>query len=165
MPATSRNASSIEIGSTSGVKRRRMAITWRLTVRVLAAVDGQEDALRAERAGRSQRHRRADAEGARLVGRRADHAAIGRAATADDDRPAAQLRAIALLDGGEEGVEIDVQDGRAWTSASASSRGSARASRRGSMLGLREGAATVGPRAAQTASSGTAKSAGSRSTK
>ena len=28
----------------------------------------------------------------------------------DDDRAAAQLRAVALLDGGEERVEVDVQD-------------------------------------------------------
>ncbi len=52
---------------------------------VLAAVNGQEDSLRAERAGRSQRHRRADAERSRLVRGRADHAPIGRAATTDDD--------------------------------------------------------------------------------
>ena len=52
-----------------------------------------------------------DPEAARLVaGGRHHPALVGRAA-AHDDRPAAQLRSVALLDGGKERVEIDVQDG------------------------------------------------------
>ena len=62
------------------------------------------------RAGRPQGHRRADAEDPRLVGRGADDAAIVGPAAADDDRLAAQLGPVALLDGREERVEIDVED-------------------------------------------------------
>ena len=77
---------------------------------VLGTVDGHEDALRAERAGRAQRHGRAHAELARLVGGRADDAAVVGAATADDDRLAAQRRVVALLDGRKERVEVRMQD-------------------------------------------------------
>ena len=60
--------------------------------------------------GLAQRHRRVDPEPPRLVaGRRHDAALVGPAAP-DDDRPAAQLRVVALLDGREERVEVDVED-------------------------------------------------------
>ena len=85
-------------------------MTSRLTALVLAAVDGQEHALRAQPPGGPQRHRRVDAEHPRLVRRRRDDATLVRAAAADDDRPAAQLRPIPLLDGREERVEVDVED-------------------------------------------------------
>ena len=85
-------------------------MTCLLTARVLAAVDRHEDRVRAQRARGPQRHRRADAEHARLVRRGADDAAIVRPAAADDDRLAAQRRVVALLDRGEERVEVDVQD-------------------------------------------------------
>ena len=79
MPVTSRNASSIEIGSTSGVKRRRIVMTSRLTAEYLAPSTGRKTAVGQSAARRPQRHRRVDAELARLVGGRADDAAVGRA--------------------------------------------------------------------------------------
>jgi hypothetical protein len=51
-----------------------------------------------------------DAELARFVGGRHDHAASPLVA-ADDDRLAAQRRIVEHLDAGVEGVEIGVQDG------------------------------------------------------
>ena len=56
------------------------------------------------------RHRRADPEGPGLVGRRRHHAAA--ADPAHDDRLAAQRRLVALLHGGEERVQVDVEDRR-----------------------------------------------------
>ena len=109
-PVTSRNASSIEIGSTSGVNRRRIAMTSRLTAWYFAPSTGRKMPCGTEPAGRPQRHRRVDAERARLVARRADDAALVRPAAADDDRLAAQLRPVALLDRREERVEVDVED-------------------------------------------------------
>ena len=77
---------------------------------VLAPVDRQEHALRTEPARRPQRHRGVDAELARLVrGRRYD-APLVRPAAADDDGLAAQLRTVALLDRGEERIQVDVED-------------------------------------------------------
>ena len=55
------------------------------------------------------RHRREDAEPPRRVVRGRDHAAAVRVA-ADDERPPAQLGALELLDGGEEGVQVEVRD-------------------------------------------------------
>src|SRR2546423_14674371 len=51
-----------------------------------------------------------DSEGACLVTGRAHHAAVVGSATTHDDRLAAELRMVALLDGGEERVEVDVED-------------------------------------------------------
>ena len=52
-----------------------------------------------------------DPEDAGLVARGRDHTAgVLAPATPDDDRPPAELRPVALLDRGEEGIEIDVQD-------------------------------------------------------
>ena len=113
MPATSRNASSIETCSTSGREAPQDRHHLPADGAVLAAVDRHEDGVRAERRGRAQRHRGAHAEAARLVRGGADDTAIVRPAAADDDGPAAQLGSVALLDGREERVEIDVQDGRA----------------------------------------------------
>ena len=92
-------------------------MTSRLACWYLRAVDRQEEPVRAEPARGPQRHRGVDAELARLVARGADDAPLVRTAAADDDRLAAQLRAVALLDRGEERVEVDVQDrpGRALT--------------------------------------------------
>lgn len=53
-----------------------------------------------------------DAVAARLVRGSRHDASIARPTTAHDDRPAAQLRAVALLNGREEGVEVHVQDRR-----------------------------------------------------
>jgi hypothetical protein len=50
-------------------------------------------------------------EHARLIARGADDASIVGSAAADDHRLAAELRSIALLDGREERVQIDVEDG------------------------------------------------------
>ncbi len=60
-------------------------------------------------AGLGGAHRRAHAELPRLVARGGHHAAaVGVAA--DDERQAGELRALQHLDGGEEGVEVEVGD-------------------------------------------------------
>ena len=63
-----------------------------------------DDGVRTETPGAGAAHRGADAEGLRLVARGEHDAA------ADDHRPAAQTRIVALLDGREEGVQVGVQD-------------------------------------------------------
>jgi len=73
-------------------------------------VGHQERALRAEPLGLADRHGRAHAAGARLVRAGGDDAATA-TRPADDDGQAAQLGAPRLLDRGEEGVHVDVEDG------------------------------------------------------
>jgi hypothetical protein len=75
---------------------------------VFPHVAGNEDGVRAETACLEGGHRGMDAEGACLVARRGDDAA-GRP-SADDHRAAAQRGVVALLDGGEEGVHIGVEE-------------------------------------------------------
>ena len=60
------------------------------------------------------RHRREDAVPPRRVVRRRDHAAAVRVA-ADDERAPAQLGALQLLHGGEEGVQVEVGDDHGLT--------------------------------------------------
>ena len=71
-----------------------------------------EDGLRAAAQRLGARHRRADPEAARDVVRGRDDAAAVRVA-ADDERHAAELRALQLLDGGEERVQVEVGDDHA----------------------------------------------------
>ena len=68
-----------------------------------------DDERRAEAHGLGHRHRRADAERARLVARRRHDAAAIRLA-ADGQRLAAQRRVVALLDRRVERVHVDVED-------------------------------------------------------
>ena len=110
LAARSTNASSSDSGSTSGEIARSSAITARLVALVGVETADEERGVRAPRPRLGGRHRRADAELARLVRRRGDHAATADAA--DDDRLAAQRRLVPLLDGGEEGVEVQMQDRR-----------------------------------------------------
>ena len=78
---------------------------------VSTAIDRQEDAIRASPVRLAERHGRANAELAGLVaGGRDDPARILAAGAAHDDRSTAELRPVALLDGGEERVEVDVED-------------------------------------------------------
>ena len=79
-----------------------------LAVGVEAA--GEERGVRAPRPRLAGRHRRAHAVPPRLVRRRGHHAAAADAA--DDDRLAAQRRLVALLDRGEERVEVEVEHRR-----------------------------------------------------
>src|SRR5712671_1799349 len=58
--------------------------------------------------GCGRRHGRANAEGARLVARRGNHAPLG--PVADSDRTATKLGIIALFDRRIEGVHVDVDD-------------------------------------------------------
>ena len=105
-PRTSRNASSIDMPLD---ERRRVVEDpehglARLGVGRHARRD--DDRLRAETARAPAAHRGADAERLGLVaGGEHDPAA-------DDHRPAAQPRIVALLDRGEERVEVGVQDRR-----------------------------------------------------
>ncbi len=72
-------------------------------------VDGQEHPVRAEPLGLRDGQRAVHPVHARLVGAGRDHAASS-ALAADDHRQAAQLGAARLLDRGEEGVHVEVED-------------------------------------------------------
>ena len=71
-----------------------------------------EHQLRTLAHGRGRRHRRSNAEGARLVARRGDYAPFG--AVADSDRTAPKLGIVALLDRRIEGVHVDMNDLARW---------------------------------------------------
>ena len=73
---TSRYASSSESGSTSGVTARKMANTCCDTRPVLLEVGADDDEAGAEPDGARHRNGGADAEAARLVAGRGDHAAL-----------------------------------------------------------------------------------------
>ena len=79
-----------------------------LTVHVKAR--REEDGLRAESACGAAGHRRVDAKATRFVAGRRYHASGCWIAT-DDDRLAAQLRPVPLLDRAVEGIEVDMDDG------------------------------------------------------
>ena len=89
---------------------RSRAMTDLAGVAVDAVAPGEVRRVRRTRARLPRRHRRADPEDAGLVGRGGHHAPP--AGAADDDGLAAQRRLVALLDGGEERVEVDVEDRR-----------------------------------------------------
>ena len=101
---------------------------------VRAAVHRHEDAVRAEPPRRPDGHRGVDPELPRLVRGRAHDPAVVRPAHPDRDRPAAQLRVVALLDRREERVEVDVEDrpGRGGGAADGGVVARSHASRRGS---------------------------------
>ena len=105
-PATSRNASSIEMPSTSGLVSRNTSKTARLAAVYAANRGGTTTRPRAHPPGQPAAHRRAHPVGLRLVARREHDPA------AHDDRPSAQPHVVPLLDRGIEGVEIGVEDGR-----------------------------------------------------
>ena len=64
----------------------------------------EHDELGADPAGLVERHGGRHAPRAGLVARGGDHAA------ADGHRPPAQARVDKLLDGGEEGIDVQVED-------------------------------------------------------
>src|SRR5258705_3121541 len=68
------------------------------------------DAIRTEPSRDRERHGRANAEGARLVGSRHDDPSLVRTIATDDDRLAAVLRMVPLLDRRVERVEVAVKD-------------------------------------------------------
>ena len=105
-PPTSRNASSMESPSTSGVVSRKIANTCSTGRGVGVHPRRDDHGIRAQLARLPAAHRGAHPTGLRLVARRQHHAA------ADDDGPAAQRGRVTLLDRGVEGVEIGVQHGR-----------------------------------------------------
>jgi hypothetical protein len=76
--------------------------------RVVSHANRKKDSVRTKSARRSGRHGAVNAERPRFVGRGTNDAAIADAA--DDDRFAAQLEMIALLDGRIEGVHVYVKD-------------------------------------------------------
>src|SRR5262249_55194709 len=99
---------------------------------VFAHVDGEKHAVWTEARGPRDRHRGAHTEDARFVGARGhDAAALG--VGADDDGATAQLRAVALFDGGVERVHVDVHDRprarhgvRAWGSGQSARKSDAK---------------------------------------
>ena len=97
---------------TCSKRSTRLPTTAQTVLRALAVarhVGPDEDRRRAAPVGLGRAHRRADAEAPRLVARGGDDAPAARIA-ADDDRLAPQLGPVELLDGGEEGVEVEVRD-------------------------------------------------------
>ena len=108
-PATSRKASSSESGSTSGVYERKSAMMRRLSAMYFSKSAGSSTSSGQRRLRLRRRHRRAHAEGARLVARRRDHAAPG-SRPADRHRAPRERRVVADLDRRVEGVHVDVQD-------------------------------------------------------
>ena len=107
-PRTSRNASSIESPSTSGVVSSKTAKTALLASRVGGHPRRHDDRVRAEPPRLAAAHRGLDAVRLRLVAGREHDAA------ADDHGPPAQPRIVALLDRREERIEVGVEDGRGW---------------------------------------------------
>ena len=75
---------------------------------VAGEVGWDEDGVGAEALGGNGGHGGADAELACLVGGGADDGAL--ALPGDDDGTAAEVGGVALLDGGVEGVHVDVDD-------------------------------------------------------
>ena len=109
VPVRSRKASSSDSGSTSGVSasiRSRISAADRDVMRHPRA---DHHRLRAERERLEHRHRRAHALDPGDVAGGGDHAAP---AAADDHRPVAQARVVALLDRGVEGVAVEMRDRR-----------------------------------------------------
>ena len=106
-PRTSRNASSSETTSTSGVTRRKVSITEAETVVNVVVVGRDHHRLRAQPAGPGRRHRRADAVLAGEVVGRQHHPAL---AAADDHRHVPQVGPVADRHRRVEGVHVDVQD-------------------------------------------------------
>lgn len=104
-PPTSRNASSIDIASTSGVVCRNTSNTA-LLAQVGPHSGRHDDRLRAQSTRPFAAHRGPHAPGLGLVARGQHHAA------ADDHRPPAERGVVPLLDRGVERVEVGVQDRR-----------------------------------------------------
>ncbi len=105
-PVVSMKASSIEICSMFGVNSAQRSNTASDILPVLLEVARHDDERGAEPAGDAGRHRRADAEPARLVGGGHDHPLPHRHGLAP------QGRVEHLFGGRVEGVEVDVQDRR-----------------------------------------------------
>ena len=108
--ARSTKASSSDSGSTRGETARSSLHHPLAGLAVGVEAATEERRVRAARPRLPGRHRRPDAVLARLVGRRRHHAPA--ADPADHHRLAAQRGLVALLDRGEEGVEVEVQHGR-----------------------------------------------------
>ena len=107
VPPRSRNASSIDSGSTSGVRRRISARTARPTSRYFAMSGRITTASGTGRQRLEHRHRRAHAIEPRDIAAGEHDAA---AAAADDDRPVGELGPVALLDRGVKRVAIEMGD-------------------------------------------------------
>ena len=105
-PRTSRNASSIESPSTSGVVSSNTSKTALLASEYADIRGDDDDRVGAQPPRLPPAHRRPDAERLRLVARREHDAA------ADEHRPPAERAVVPLLDRGEERVEVGVEDRR-----------------------------------------------------
>ena len=143
-PPTSRNASSMEMPSTSGVVRSNTANTARLASAYAVHPGLDHHGVGAQQAGLAAAHGAAHAARPGLVAGGHDHPA------ADDDRTPAQAGVVALLDRREEGVEVGVQDrglagGRSHTNR-CSLMGSERRNGRAAAATARGGGTAAGSR-------------------
>ena len=124
-------AGHIEVGLVDGghLHQRREGLQHVVDlVRAFAVALGvavDEDGMRAELVGGAQRHGGMDAELARRIGRRGDHAALVRTA-AHHHGLAFQGRVEQLFHRHEEGVHVDVEVGAHWPSRNAGSFWSSR---------------------------------------
>ena len=107
VPARSMKASSIEIGSTSGVRSSIRRRTSRDDLGIFRHVGRNDRRMRAQAPRLEHRHRRAHAEGAGEIAGGGDDAAL---AAADDQRLVGERRIVALFDRGVEGVAIDMRE-------------------------------------------------------
>ena len=105
MPRTSRNASSIDSPSTSGVVSSKISNTARLASDVRREARLDDDRLAGTAAAPRRRPWPCGPRRLGLVAR-GEHDA-----PAHDHRPGAQARIVALLDRREEGVQVRVEDG------------------------------------------------------
>ena len=110
VPLMSRYASSMEAISTSGENCRSTACTRCRLLAITLRMSVEKDRLRTQLGGRAQRHRRVHPELARRVRGGGHHAPLIRL-PAHHHRLALQRRVVQLLDGDEESVHIDMEDG------------------------------------------------------
>ena len=101
------NASSIETGSTSGVRSRMRARTARPTSAYFSMRGRTTRRVRAQPPRLEHRHRGAHPERARHIAAGEHHATL---AAADDHRLVGERGVVPLLDRGIEGIAIDVRD-------------------------------------------------------
>ncbi len=107
VPVRSRNASSIDSGSTNGVRVEHGLANFTPDLNVFRHVRLDHDGIGTTLPGFEHRHCRANTVSARDVACGGDHATL---AAADDDRLVGKRRVVTLLDGGVESIAIHMRN-------------------------------------------------------